>query len=64
MCSPLFCFLAASAVKTKTLQDLVPQPGTEVVAPTVEAQSLNHRTSREVPVPHYSKTRKVYGVIN
>ena len=29
---------------------LVPQPGIEPVPPAVEAQSLNHRTAREVPV--------------
>ena len=28
---------------------LVPQPGTEPKSPAVEAQSLNHWTSREVP---------------
>ena len=47
-----------------TLQDLVSQPRTEVVAPTVEEQSLNHRTTRNASVPHYSKIRKLNGVIN
>ena len=28
----------------------LPQPGIEPVSPAVEAQSLNHRTTREVPV--------------
>ena len=29
---------------------LVPQPGIETLPPTVEVQSLNHRTAREVPL--------------
>ena len=32
---------------------LVPGPGIEPVPPTVEAQSLNHWTTREVPYPHF-----------
>ena len=55
---PLFCCFGC------TLQDLVPQPGTKVVTPTLEVQSLNHRTTRDVSVPHYSKTRKLNGVTN
>ena len=43
---------------------LVPQPGIEVVPPAVEAQNLIHRTAREVPVPHYSTSRKLIGVIH
>ena len=43
---------------------LVPQPGIEVVPPAVEAQTLIHRTTREVPVPHYSTSRKLIGVID
>ena len=31
---------------------LVPQPGIERALPDLEAQSLNHWTAREVPVPH------------
>jgi len=57
MCSPLFCFLlhlAECGFPTRT----------KLVAPTVETQSLNHRTTRDAFVPHYSKTRKVNGVIN
>ena len=32
-----------------TTRTLVPQPGTEPMSPALEVQSLNHRTTREVP---------------
>ena len=32
---------------------LVPQPGTKPLRPAVEAQSLNHWTTREVPKHSY-----------
>ena len=38
---------------------LVPQPGIEPVPPAVEAQSLNHQTTREVPRTPFCK----HGVI-
>ena len=37
---------------------LVPQPGTEPMFPTLEAQSLNHWTTREVPTKVFFKERK------
>ena len=55
-----FCLFVLAA----TFRFLVPWPGIEAVLPTAEAQSLNHRTTREIPVPHYSKSRQLNGVIN
>ena len=34
----------------------LPQPGIEPVPPAVEAQSLNHWTTREVPIPLFKNT--------
>lgn len=42
-----FFFLAAP----HGLQDFSSHPGIELVPPTVKAQSINHWTAREVPVP-------------
>jgi len=49
--SPIILFLFFGCA----VWDLITQPGIEAVTPVVEAQSFIHRTTREVPVPHYSK---------
>ena len=58
--SPIVLFLFFGCA----VWDLITQPGVEAVTPAVEAQSLSHRTTREVPVPHYSKSRKLIGGID
>ena len=40
----------------KACRTLVPQPGIEPTPPAVEAQSLNHWTSRKVPQQHFKNT--------
>ena len=43
----------------RSMQDLSPPPGTEPVPPAVEAWSLNHWTTKEVPYPSfYTGTQK------
>ena len=48
-CIFLFFFFLPCCAACKIL---VPWSGIKPVPPAVEAQSLNHRTAREVPVPH------------